>query len=279
MSERNFKPLFSWRSAICESDLAPTTRHVALTLSMHMNERGGSCFPSQETQASETGLAVKTVAEHLKILTEAGWLAKKVIRRGEGRGTRVEYSATNPPLTTGGQTTGGLTTGGYDDDQPPFDGTTTYRQTGCVEDDSEDDKRTTITSSPSAPSFEMVVAERTEPDRFDDFWSRYPKRVSKKAARKAWGAMTEANRASALAVIESHVAMWVAEGRGTATVPHAATWLNGESWDDEVGFVPSRNVRQADTRASRNATVLNGQGSLTEAIANLNGNNGRELSS
>lgn len=114
---------------------------------------------------------------------------------------------------------------------------------------------------------------------FADFWSLYPRRVSKAAARKSWGAMTEANRASALAVIESHVAMWVAEGRGTATVPHAATWLNRESWDDEVGFVPSRNVRQADTRASRNATVLNGQGSLTEAIANLNGNNGRELSS
>jgi len=163
--ERNFKPLFSWRSAICESDLAPTTRHVALTLSLHMNERGGSCFPSQGTLASETGLAVKTVAEHLKILNGSGWLAKKVIRRGEGRGTRVEYSATNPPQTTGGQTTGGLTTGGYDDDQPPFDGTTTPRQTVCLEDDSEGDKRTTVLpdvasddEGPTAGQLSNVVA-------------------------------------------------------------------------------------------------------------------------
>lgn len=113
-------------------------------------------------------------------------------------------------------------------------------------------------------------------DSFADFWNLYPRRVSKAAARKAWGAITEANRVSALAVIESHVAMWVAEGRGTATVPHAATWLNRESWDDEVGFVPGRNVRQADTRASRNATVLDGNVNLADAIANLT-NNRKEL--
>jgi len=39
-----FSPLFTWRSAIAESHLPPTTKLVAVMLSLHMNERGGSCF-------------------------------------------------------------------------------------------------------------------------------------------------------------------------------------------------------------------------------------------
>jgi hypothetical protein len=53
-------PLFAWRDLIQKSDLPPTARHVALNLSTHMNLNGGSCFPSLETQASETGLHKST---------------------------------------------------------------------------------------------------------------------------------------------------------------------------------------------------------------------------
>jgi hypothetical protein len=69
------RPLFSWRGAICDSDLAPTVRHVALTLSLHMNERGGSAFPSVERLAHETGLSDRTVQKALHTLVERGWLA------------------------------------------------------------------------------------------------------------------------------------------------------------------------------------------------------------
>lgn len=68
------KPLFSWRQAILESDLPPTTRHVLLTLSCYMNDVGQSCFPSTARLARETGLTKRTVITHLHKSRELGWI-------------------------------------------------------------------------------------------------------------------------------------------------------------------------------------------------------------
>lgn len=93
-------PLFTWRSAIVDSELAATTRHVALTLSLHMNERGGSCYPGAPRLARETGLSERAVRDHLGRLVDAGWLVLE--RRGGQRGGRREsneYRATVPDET------------------------------------------------------------------------------------------------------------------------------------------------------------------------------------
>lgn len=71
----HLSPLFTWRSAICQSDLPSTSRHVALVLSLHMSELGESCYPSQARLAKETGLARETVSRHLAKLEEEGWIA------------------------------------------------------------------------------------------------------------------------------------------------------------------------------------------------------------
>lgn len=104
MSGEELAPLFTWRSAITDSDLKPVTRHVALTLSLHMNERGGSCWPSMPTLAAETGLAVDTVRTHMKALTQRGWL-KRTDRPGQSSlwnatvpTTAIEPSSPTPPL-------------------------------------------------------------------------------------------------------------------------------------------------------------------------------------
>lgn len=74
MSADRLSRLFTWRSALCESGLPPTTRHVGLTLSLHMSERGDSAFPSVSTLAEETGLARRTVQRHLRALQDEGWI-------------------------------------------------------------------------------------------------------------------------------------------------------------------------------------------------------------
>lgn len=93
-----FKPLFTWRSAVCESNLGPTTRHVALTLALYMSERGDSAHPGPARLAHDTGLHVSTVKEHLSILTTVGWLA--VVEKGGLKGEKRranEYAARIPP--------------------------------------------------------------------------------------------------------------------------------------------------------------------------------------
>lgn len=91
-------PLFTWRSAIAESDLHPTTRHVLLTLSCYMNERGGSAYPGSTRLARDSGLNLSTVKEHLRRARDEGWLI--VLARGgstpDGGRKASEYVASVP---------------------------------------------------------------------------------------------------------------------------------------------------------------------------------------
>jgi len=67
---------------------------------------------------------------------------------------------------------------------------------------------------------------------FDDFWSLYPRHVAKKAARIAWDRVTPANQMAAVIAIASWRQIYMA--RDPDRIPHAATWLNGERWEDEL---------------------------------------------
>lgn len=86
-------PLFSWRGEIVDSDLSANTRHIALTLSMHMSESGDSCFPSIRTLASESGRSSATVSEAIKELVDGGYLD---VAHGGGRGKPNRYTAIVP---------------------------------------------------------------------------------------------------------------------------------------------------------------------------------------
>jgi hypothetical protein len=111
VSTTRIKPLLTWRGAITDSDLPATARHVALTLSLYMNEVGSSAFPSIVTLARKTGLGESTVRDYLHQLRDTGWLVAGERGRpsvyhatpdhkGESHGGRhrtVFYTATIPP--------------------------------------------------------------------------------------------------------------------------------------------------------------------------------------
>lgn len=97
-TERIIQRLFTWRTAIIGSDLAPTTRHVLLTLSLHMSEAGNSCFPTVQTLCKETGLGKTTVIKQLKIAEECGWLIKQVHGYSGQGWRRHEYVAKCPDV-------------------------------------------------------------------------------------------------------------------------------------------------------------------------------------
>lgn len=129
MSSDTLSPLFTWRSAIADksSGLPPTSRLVSLTLSLHMNERGGSCWPSVATLADETGLDERTVRRVLGDLREQGWLS---VTLGGGRGHSNRYTATIP---RGGETAQrGADKQGFTDRVSPERGAETTRKGGAV---------------------------------------------------------------------------------------------------------------------------------------------------
>ena len=72
-------------------------------------------------------------------------------------------------------------------------------------------------------------------DDFDLFWSKYPKKVAKADARKAWK-QTASLRPDITQVLKAidlacKTEQWMRGGG--QFIPHAATWLRGERWDDE----------------------------------------------
>jgi hypothetical protein len=88
-------------------------------------------------------------------------------------------------------------------------------------------------------------------DRFDDFWTAYPRKTAKGAARAAWTKAIKKDVASS--IIESALAFSLDPNRDESFTPHASTWLNQERWLD--GPLPLRapkaGVREADTRPTQ----------------------------
>lgn len=71
---------------------------------------------------------------------------------------------------------------------------------------------------------------------FPEFWSAYPKKVNKKDAQKAW--MKAMKAKVTFKEIMVGLEKWKASSQwnkdGGEFIPHAATWLNKEKWNDEV---------------------------------------------
>ncbi len=71
----------------------------------------------------------------------------------------------------------------------------------------------------------------TPNNSFNEFWSVYPRKVGKGAARRAWVTAIK-NGAEAEQVILA-AKLFASEPRELKFTPHPATWLNGERWLDE----------------------------------------------
>ena len=73
-------------------------------------------------------------------------------------------------------------------------------------------------------------------NRFDDFWAVYPRKVAKQDAKKAWDKLkpseelTEEIIHGVLRLSTSD--QWTREGG--MFIPHPATFLNGQRWNDEL---------------------------------------------
>jgi hypothetical protein len=164
-AELSLSPLFTWRGVLSSevgptdgkvrgvSVRGPTLRHVALTLSLHMNERGGSCFPSVDTLAIETGLDERTVRRAIALLEDKGWLS--VTRsRGGNKNNANRYRAAYPVAVTEllRADDAAITTGGT---VPPHDAA---RGGGTGNEGGQDAPRGRQEDDKSAENFEITDA-------------------------------------------------------------------------------------------------------------------------
>lgn len=119
------------------------------------------------------------------------------------------------------------------DPSPPYPQPTTnnqeqtHAQPELIDTDQND--RSTATSSP--PASPRSAAKRTPPvdDRFDTFWSIYPRKTAKANARKAWASAIKKTDPD---LILAAVRRYAGRSSDPRYVAYPATWLNGERWDD-----------------------------------------------
>lgn len=71
-------------------------------------------------------------------------------------------------------------------------------------------------------------------ESFEQFWAKYPRKVAKAVARKAWARMTAQQHESALDALPNHIAYWKLKETSTEFIPHCSTFLNQERWEDEL---------------------------------------------
>jgi len=87
-----------------------------------------------------------------------------------------------------------------------------------------------INLTPIVPiNSQTIVGEIITP--FDDFWKAYPRKVAKTFARKSYDKAIKsgANHQSIMEGLERSIAAW----SDPKFIPHPATWLNHERWNDE----------------------------------------------
>ena len=97
--------------------------------------------------------------------------------------------------------------------------------------------------SSTQPSTEISTAVS-----FDRFWAIYPRKVAKQAALRAWKRLKAREQATALDALPAHIKFWGASERSREYIPHAATWLNGCRWEDEIEAPKSQADWRNDSR-------------------------------
>jgi uncharacterized protein YdaU (DUF1376 family) len=87
-------------------------------------------------------------------------------------------------------------------------------------------------NTPSAPVPQPnTVEQETIEAGFQVFWECWPSKQAKSDARRAWGKIPLAEYAA----ISSSLARWKTSDQWKrGIIPHAATWLNGKRWTDEI---------------------------------------------
>lgn len=69
---------------------------------------------------------------------------------------------------------------------------------------------------------------------FEDFWAAWPRKVAKTDAEKAWRKVSADEIPAVMAGLSRACACDQWRKDGGQFIPHAATWLNGRRWEDQV---------------------------------------------
>ena len=192
--------------AMQQKGIKPATKIVLYWIADHHNSETDACFPSLATLSDECEMSKRAVQAHIDTLSYAGLIERVERKRGNGSRTSNGYRLN-------------LTKQAWQNLPPPI----------------AESARAPMQNLPALNLGTNNLGNITSKNMsiFDDLWQIYPKKVGKGTAKKAFAkAMTKATADQ----IEHSLAVFVRAwgNQDKKFMPHLATWLNGERWDDEI---------------------------------------------
>ena len=214
--------------AMKQTGIKPAAKIVLYWLADHHNGETGRCFPSLKTLERECEMNRSAIVRHLSALEDAGLIEREQRKRDNGSQTSTAYRLHLVPVAE-------RNTPCCETQQPPVA--------------KRDPHNLGILNLGIEPVLEAnaskSVIAKTDDD-FAEFWERYPRKVAKPNAKKAYDKARKSHDHDQIMFgLSQHLPGLVA--KDTQFIPHAATWLNGERFNDE----PDNNTSPAGTNKSR----------------------------
>ena len=211
--------------AMKQQGLKPATKIVLYWLADHHNGETGKCFPSINRLAELCEMSRRSVEEHLSTLEKLGLIERENRFRDTGGKTANSYTMRLYETLSDTSDTQNLR---MVCEKSAHGDTQNLRMNNLV---SNNQGNITNISSSNDDDETANLFERA-------YWSKYPKKVGKKAALKSFKAvMKQVDRGNVhygefKTGFEKYVSSM--QGKDQQFIKHFATWLNGEHWTDEA---------------------------------------------
>ena len=199
--------------AMQQKGLKPATKIVLYWLADHHNGETNRCFPSLKRLSECCEMSKRSVQMQIDHLKEIGLLRIEHSYRPDGQQT-----SNNFVLELTGNPENASEAGGW---QNLLGGVAKSARGGWQ----------------NLPANNLVsnnlVSKQDIFIKFDEFFSVYPRKVGKGAAKKAWEKAIEKTDADYIISSADAYAASV-EGKDVKFIPHPTTWLNQERYDDKI---------------------------------------------
>lgn len=237
---------YQWMEKLVASDLPLAVKVVGIKIALHLRVKTGRCDPSFSYLAAGTGFSERSIYRLVPLLERKGWIT---VQRTRGR--QSNYALVTPDSTMA-KTTDTIMSGGTPDKSSVADDLTPDK----LSPDPCQCHNSPLTNTSKTPdraesgnhrnSSKIGTIKRTESkslgasplgptiDLFDRFWSAYPKRVAKEAARKAFARAVETGTDPEAVIAGAKRYAGDRAGQDPKYTAHPATFINGRRWEDEA---------------------------------------------
>lgn len=209
--------------------LPATTKFVLVVMADRANQ-SGFCYPSRKDIADKTGLSPRSVTRAIAELEERGLIKITERRRQDGYKTSNGYTLISGDTQSGDKLSG--------------DTVSLSQVTQCP----DKDNNKLLSEPPVKPS---ITRAHQKPSGFDVWYQRYPHKVGRAAAEKAF---LKAIQKTSVEVLRLGVERYIRDKPPDRSWCNPATWLNQERWLDEPEEIKHESTTGNNTGINRKLT-------------------------